>query len=283
MRRKVVTVLLGSVLTAAVWAGSAQALTYSYDLGESRILTILGPEKDQTQAYLAQGSAEYEVSDRVWQEDVEYEASASLSAEEQKRLDDWHKQEMKEQVAYLEKYGISYDADRDRLLYQGKTVRWLIDEQINDTYVAIQMPEGEIDVYTVREADYALSGVRIATQEEYDARTRKEERTYTYVRDRAEETASARDWYEEESMEKRREYEAYGIGYDAAEGFWTWQGKAIYLLMDEDGSMCQNGSEEAKKNKIYILVRRDADGSVSEVKQITVEEVLAERIAAENN
>ena len=38
----------------------------------------------------------------------------------------------------------------------------LIDRQIGDTYKSIQMPEGEIDVYTVREDDYRLTGVRIA-------------------------------------------------------------------------------------------------------------------------
>ena len=34
------------------------------------------------------------------------------------------------------------------------------------------MPEGEIDVYSVREDDYWLTVVRIATQEEYDQRTK---------------------------------------------------------------------------------------------------------------
>ena len=37
------------------------------------------------------------------------------------------------------------------------------------------MPAGEIDVYTVREDDYRLMGVRIATQEEYDQRTKEME------------------------------------------------------------------------------------------------------------
>ena len=37
------------------------------------------------------------------------------------------------------------------------------------------MPEGEIDVYTVREDDYRLTGVRIATQEEYNQRTKEME------------------------------------------------------------------------------------------------------------
>ena len=37
------------------------------------------------------------------------------------------------------------------------------------------MPDGEIDVYTVREDDYRLTGVRIATQEEYNQRTKEME------------------------------------------------------------------------------------------------------------
>ncbi len=44
-----------------------------------------------------------------------------------------------------------------------------------DTCTAIQMPEGEIDVYTVRGDNYRLTGVRIASQEEYGRPTRQME------------------------------------------------------------------------------------------------------------
>lgn len=46
------------------------------------------------------------------------------------------------------------------------------------------------------------------------------------------------------------------------------------MLLDEDGSFYQNGSKDAKENKIYLIVKRDEDNSIREVKQITIEEVM---------
>lgn len=79
------------------------------------------------------------------------------------------------ELVYFECYGVTYDADRDTLYYQGKTIRWMIDRQMEDTYKAIQMQEGEIDVYTVKGEDCRLTGVRIVLQEEYDQRTKEME------------------------------------------------------------------------------------------------------------
>ena len=42
--------------------------------------------------------------------------------------------------------------------------------------------------------------------------------------------------------------------------------------------MTQNGSKEAKDNKIYLIVKREDDGRIKTVRQITMEEVMA-RIA----
>ena len=78
---------------------------------------------------------------------------------------------------------------------------------------------------------------------------------------------------------KIQEYKQNGIDQNPATGIWMWQGKEVHLLMDEDGSFYQNGSKEAKEDKIYLIVKREEDDSISTVKQITIEEVMAERIA----
>lgn len=336
MKRKMVVLLLGGTLVLGMFGASAQAMTYAYEAGETE---------------------------------------EGLSEEEKQKLEDWHREEMRQQIAYLEKFGISYDGDTDTIYYQGKTVRWLIDEQIEGTYTAIQMPEGEIDVYTERAEDYQLTGLRVASQEEYDERTRKdaagqeengyyfkiedgeyisaeaddvirytpadgsvihtyveedgvvldlegaEDSSVTYIVNAGEdETASgdisfrvdesvgevpvieeessdvdakgestAADVYEglgferddEEWRRTQKEYETVGITCDSHLGSWEWQGKPVHILMDENGSMYQDGSKEAKENKIYILVRRNLDGSIAEAKQVTAEEVLKERILQE--
>lgn len=89
---------------------------------------------------------------------------------------------------------------------------------------------------------------------------------------------ASEDSYEESVEDKRKaqEYEENGIARDA-DGCWLWNGKLVHLLMDEDGSFYQNGSEEAKDNKIYLIVKRSKDGGIDTVKEAMAEEVLKER------
>ena len=303
MKRKIAALLMGTTLSVAVCGYSVQAMTYGYDMGGKVFIS-------------------------------EDSSSSNLTEKEKEKLSDWHKKEMRNELAHLECYGVTYDADSDTLYYQGKTVKWLIDRQIGDTYKSIQMPEGEIDVYTVREDDYRLTGVRIATQEEYDQRTKEMEaaagRESSYVQEAvdtetgsiihmfaydedtvteandgsatetavvtedvvsncaeqkdtvenavetAEGTCAVGDDHDSEI--KIQEYKQKGIDQNPTTGSWMWHGKEVHLLMDEDGSYYQNGSKEAKDNKIYLIVKREDDGRIKTVRQITMEEVMA-RIA----
>ena len=283
MKRKIAALLMGTTLSVAVCGYSVQAMTYGYDMGGKVFIS-------------------------------EDSSSSNLTEEEKKKLSDWHKEEMRNELAYLECYGVTYDA-----------------------YKSIQMPEGEIDVYTVREDDYRLTGVRIATQEEYDQRTKEMEaleaaagKESSYVQEAVDtETGSSIHMfaYDEETVTeandgsatetavvtedvvsnyaeqkdtvenavetaegtcvvgdnlnseiKIQEYKQNGIDLDSATGSWMWHGKEVHLLMDEDGSFYQNGSKEAKDNKIYLIVKREDDGRIKTVRQITMEEVM-ERIA----
>ncbi|MDO5338014.1 MAG: hypothetical protein Q4E89_11295 [Eubacteriales bacterium] len=335
MRKRIMCALLGGGLAAAIWGSSIQAETWGYDLGgengEATLYITKGAE-DQTASTVSLSEGEIR----------EWGSYDSMSEEERKRLSDWHKEEMRQAIASLEKYGVSYDADKDVLLYQGKTVRWLIDEQIDNTCRAIEMPEGEIDLYTERADDFQLTGVRTATQEEYDERTRieeaggtmalssryslrssEEEQDGSVVHSYAEadthaqasegtgeksaqdltettqvtedtgeytdqnmdaavayETAQALGSYPdtEEYVPKKLEYEKAGITVKEGDGSYLWNGTPIYWLMDEDGSVYQNGSEEARENKLYIIVKRNENGTIKEAKQATIEEMTVQRM-----
>lgn len=96
------------------------------------------------------------------------------------------------------------------------------------------------------------------------------------------ETAEGTAFTDEETKRKIREYKQKGITYDRETGSWLWDDKQVAMLMDEDGSFYKNGSSEAEKNKIYLIVRRKSDNSISSVKQITLEEVMSEYIIREN-
>lgn len=103
-----------------------------------------------------------------------------------------------------EECGLSYDKSKNAYFYDGKRVRLLYDNRGMDWDMMIEGsssqdscvvsscwdPEGEIDLYTVREFDgeadetgYAkLEGFRVATREEFVANTQKHVYTYRTVK-----------------------------------------------------------------------------------------------------
>lgn len=232
-----------------------------------------------------------------------------MTDEELQRWEAADREQKRESLAYLEKYGVTYDADKDHILYQGKTVRWLLDEQFDGIYATYFTKGGEIDLYTERDENSKLTGVREATKEEYDKQTKLDEEneknlsSYAgnetayaydssvlaedagsvdvegYVGESAAETTvdyGTRVFTEKEKLEnekRSKEYEAAGIGKNE-HGSWTWKGDPIYMLMDDDGSMYQNGSEQTRKNKIYVYVSRDENGNIIEAEKVEPKDLL---------
>ena len=87
MKRKIAALLMGTTLSVAVCGYSVQAMTYGYDMGGKVFIS-------------------------------EDSSSSNLTEEEKEKLSDWHKEEMRNELAYLECYGVTYDADSDTLYYQ---------------------------------------------------------------------------------------------------------------------------------------------------------------------
>lgn len=151
MKKRILVALLGATFASVTVAGSASAMTYGY----------------RTQG--KNGPVEWFVTEQNG------ETAAATETDVVMKGPDGRSVQMQEAVAYLEKFGVSYDADSDAIYYQGRKVRWLIDEQMEaGTSKAIHMPEGEIDLYTVRGSDYQLTGVRVAAQKEYDKKTQED-------------------------------------------------------------------------------------------------------------
>lgn len=94
--------------------------------------------------------------------------------------------------------------------------------------------------------------------------------------EQATENAAGTDTAAEDPDLKRKvqEYKQNGIEQDLENGSWVWQEKEVQILMDEDGSFYQNGSEAAKEAQIYLIVKRDENGEIQKVKQITIEEAM---------
>ncbi len=370
MKRKAAVLLLTGAVAAMMAGTGVQAETYGYSWeGENGPVSYFVTGK--------QGEVEIRTemeSEIGSQMEAESEPESSVDSLTEQEQELWHRTQMQESLAYLNEYGVTYDKEQDVIWYRGKTVRWLIDQQIDGGCYAYEMPEGEIDVYTVRDETFQLTGVREASKEEYDEKTRQDAQAEALskdgvritlveelnavevpgsgdgsivysiegdvaaqadevilsddsiqcttdiaenvevevgkVADTAEDVLSTEMSMEavkangtavevdvaqgimleataaesavtegqilEETKKRREDYQAAGIGCDD-NGGWTWNGKKVFWLVDEDGSVYQNG--EARDGKIYILVKRDADGSITEAKQITAEEVMKERIA----
>lgn len=245
-----------------------------------------------------------------------------MTGEEREKWENAWRIHMKEGLAYLEPYGVTYDEEKDEIRCEGETVRWVIDERKNGDYYreyyTFRTSDGTVDLYTQRDEKGGLTGVQKSTAEEFEQRTKEDEelgrceradgvaaesaaevqtaendivtqdQEAECVKDSgraaagdieiAEEASTAADFgMTEEEKERVREktkmYGAAGIEKNK-NGSWLWEGKEIFLLLDDDGSLYQNGSEEAKENRICIYVARDKEGRVTEARQVTPEESL---------
>lgn len=82
------------------------------------------------------------------------------------------RQEMNERIQKkireLEKYDVTYDSREDAIYYDGRKVRWLVDKLRDgtDTEDYICCVDGEINLYTERNADGELTGVRVGARDE---------------------------------------------------------------------------------------------------------------------
>ncbi len=276
----------------------------------------------------------------------EPEQARTESGAAAKDLENWQKARLREEISLLKEYGVTFDEEQECLLYQGRKIRLLIDEQIEDTYSSIQMPDGEIDLYTVRSKDYTLTGVRTASQEEYDRHTENlREREYekeashmlsaefgetdedaayawenpwgletgvvledtvtiaenesravedTGIRAEDDTAAAASDVSEDIVISIAQETTASGSVYDTpseeekkriteyadvgiernSHGGWMYQGKEIDWLVDEDGGIYMTNENKDRKDRLYVVVRRNEDGSVREAEEVMMEDAI---------
>lgn len=65
-------------------------------------------------------------------------------------------------LAELETVGITSNEETGELFYEGQSIRWLLDEQNEEDCVIMKMDGGEINVFTVRDAQGNLTGVKVA-------------------------------------------------------------------------------------------------------------------------
>lgn len=286
-------------------------------------------------------------------------SDSDVSSEMAQRTDRAQREQMKESLAYLEKYGVSYDTDAEKIFYKGKEVRCITDvQELLGNGICIYGSDeneetGRTDLYTIRNAYGELTGVREATEEEYTAKTEEIRQMKTAVVLGPEETCAAVEddliveavtegsfvcgvdvpgavaednfvcsvdipgamtednfvysvnipgdacevqlenaaevtmesgWsesdreslYLEQERERIRAYERFGI-VQSNSGGWLWNGRKVYMLLDDDGSISMNNSDDTRTDRIYLYVERDEEGAITGVSAVDGREILQKK------
>lgn len=152
-----------------------------------------------------------------------------------------------EQYKIYEPFGMTYDAARKELYYNGKAVRWFEDYYSIGSDPQAQAgrdffnENGVVDVYAVRDFSNLvrggdgsfdpsgkLTGLKEFTEEEFAARS------IDAIKNPPAQVAFAGDpaASEEEMQEMAREYEKFGLTYDAKTDQWHWGGEKVRYFRD---------------------------------------------------
>lgn len=160
------------------------------------------------------------------------EDSSALSAADKEKM-----------FAPYEQYGMTYDAVKDELTYNGNLVRWFEDYYpiSNNETAGIDFlnENGTVDVYAVRDLENfskaadgsvdpagKLIGLKEFTQQEFDARDIEALKNSTSV-------AMAGAPLEDSEIAKLvAEYEAFGVTYDAEKDQWYFNGEEVRYFRD---------------------------------------------------
>ena len=148
-----------------------------------------------------------------------------------------------EMFAPYEQYGMTYDAVKDELTYNGNLVRWFEDYYPigNNETAGIDFlnENGTVDVYAVRDLESfskaadgsvdpagKLIGLKEFTQQEFDARDIEALKNSTSV------AMAGTPLEDSETAKLVAEYEAFGVTYDAEKDQWYFNGEEVRYFRD---------------------------------------------------
>lgn len=149
-----------------------------------------------------------------------------------------------EQFKPYEQFGLTYDASKNELQYNGKVVRWFEDYYtVEDGIQAGQdffNENGEVDVYAVRDFSSIvrsddgsfdpsgkLIGVKEFSAEEFAVRDIEAIKKPTFPVSIAGNLPIAK-----ELEDRAKEYEAFGVTYDAKNDQWYFNGEKVRFFQD---------------------------------------------------
>ena len=248
----------GTLLAGSLAGGGMMAVLQNGDIMaafQSRDVTAALPSRDRMAAAFqgSSGGTVFQDDDRMASTQTFDDSTAELAAYAVYDGNTWeccgnenaYKRAYAERFKLYEPFGLTYDEDKDELYYNGKTVRWFEDYYPvgSDTQAGIDFfnENGVVDVFAVRDLDDfvrasdgsydpggKLTGLQEFTEEEFVARDIEAIKNPPLSVAVAGGPAAT----EKEMLEMAKEYEAFGLTYDAKTGQWYFNGEKVRYFRD---------------------------------------------------
>ena len=199
------------------------------------------------------------------------ETNQELSDEERAQEEKVRREEIAEQYSIYNEFGLSYDKDKDRFLYDGNIVRYFNDAISEDSTNAFFYEDGTVDLKPIRNSSGKLTGLEIASDKEFAERTKKNDELKSQIQDSGIGEAGSFELGEPDtSDDSLAGYSEYGVSYNAETKRFMFDGKDIYFFYDSDGATYVNYDV---KNGVSVKVVRDKTKKIEKIDVMTDDEV----------
>ncbi len=201
-----------------------------------------------------------------------YESNEEFSSDEQAKAEKIRRDEIAEQYSIYEPYGMTYDREKDRFSYNGKIVRYFKDKVSEENTNSFFFDDGVIDVEPVRDNGGKLTGLKQSADEDFKARTKKqEEMKAEFEADGITGESGCFEGgdqnYRDDSLDA---YIDFGVTYDKESDNWMYNEKAVHFLYDADYNIyCDNGINGG----ISLSVIRDKNGNIEKLVETETQEL----------
>ncbi len=199
------------------------------------------------------------------------ETNQELSAEELEREETGRREEIAAQYSIYNEFGLNYDKDKDRFVYDGKVVRYFSDTIGEDGTNAFFHEDGEIDLKPIRNSLGKLTGLQMASNEEFADRTKKHnEEKSMFESSGISEVGSYEAGEPNTADDSLAGYSDVGISYNAETKSYVYDGKDVYFVYDPDGVAYVNYDVT---NGISIKAVRDKNHKIEKIAVMADNEV----------
>lgn len=201
-----------------------------------------------------------------------YESDEVISPEEQAKAEEVRRAEIAEQYSMYEPYGMTYDQEKDRFIYDGQLVRYFKDQVSAEHTNSFFFEDGVVDVEPIRDTNGTLTGLKQSSDADFKARTEKQEEIKAEfaaagITGNSGSFEMGNPNYRDDSLDA---YTAFGVSYDQSTQKWMYDGKIIHILYDADhNTYCDSSADDG----INLKVVRDKSGNIEKLMETEAQEL----------